>query len=106
MGFFYSVVRSMRSLPGYLFEIWLCPDYQGQLLPACLDFGPAGDPARELLESGSICFLVFWANSRLEAMQYYYSVVEYGIFSSDDERDFEPFPDTWFAVQQAYVDAL
>ncbi len=57
------------SQRGYIHEIWLCPDEDGELLPTCIHFGPAGNSARELNELGSFCAWLFFANSHFEAMQ-------------------------------------
>lgn len=43
----------MRTLLGYLHEVWLRPDEYGNLLPACIPSGPDGDAARALNEPES-----------------------------------------------------
>ena len=92
----------MRPL-GYLHEIWMCPDETGQLLPACIPFGPSGDRARELLEPGSECVWVFWSNTNYETMRIYYEFVGYGAYVTDEEWRNERYPDEWCEEQLQYL---
>ncbi len=96
----------MITPPGYLHEIWLRPDEDGYYLPACYAFGPTGDGARELNEPGSYCVLIFWASSHYEAMTFYYSFLNYGTYTTDQEWDYKPYPLKWFEEQRAYLNAL
>jgi len=84
----------------------MCPDENGELLPACLPFGPSGDAARALNEPGSACVFVFWENSHYEAMRFYYSFLGYGTYTTDQEWDFRPYPEEWLDEQRAYINAL
>jgi hypothetical protein len=96
----------MPAPPGYLHEIWMRPDEHGQLLPACLPFGPAGDGARALNEPGSSCVFVFWANSYFEAMTFYYSFLGFGTYTTNEEWDYKPYPQDWLEEQRGYINAL
>lgn len=58
----------MTKAPGYLHEVWYCPDGRGNCLPACIPHGPAGDAARSLNEPGSEWVWTFWASSHIQAM--------------------------------------
>ena len=93
-------------LRGYLHEIWFCPDGSGNLLPACLPFGPDGDAARALNEPGSRCVYIFWANSHYEAMCIFYAFVDYGNYSTEFSADFEHYPHEWLQAQSEYINAL
>jgi hypothetical protein len=37
------------SQRGYIHEIWLCPNEDGELLPTCVYFGPAGNSLQILI---------------------------------------------------------
>lgn len=94
------------SSRGYIHEIWLCPNDDGQLLPCCLPFGPAGDAARELNEAGSICVWLFFADSHFEAMQIYNQFNEYGEYATSDQRSYQPYPESWYIEQHDYLHGL
>ena len=74
-------------------EIWLCPDDQGQWLPACLLAGPDGDAARRLLEPGSRLIHTFEAASHFEAMTAYYRFMDFGTYTTDQAWDYQPYPE-------------
>lgn len=101
-----QTVEIMLTPPGFLHEVWLRPNEYGQYLPACLHFGPSGDKAREMNEPGSICVLIFWANSHFEAMTFYYSFLDYGTYTTDEEWDYKLYPLEWFEVQRVYLNTL
>lgn len=87
----------MKTLPGYLHEIWMSPDeIEGEYLPSCIAFGPSGDGARALLEIRSYCVVVFWANCHYEAMQFYYSFLGRGTYTTDQDWDYQKYPEEWY----------
>lgn len=88
---------------GYIHEIWLCPNEDGDLLPACIHFGPAGNAARELNERGSVCVWLFFANSHYEAMRIYYEFCEFGAYTTSEDSDHQPYPESWYREQQNYL---
>lgn len=98
----------MKTLPGYLHEIWMSPDENndGEYLASCIALGPSGDRARALLETGSYCVLVFWASCHNEAMQFYYSFLGYGTYTSDQDWDYQEYPIEWHEEQRSYLCAL
>jgi len=94
------------SLRGYIHEVWLCPSDDGSLLPSCIDFGPAGNPARELNAPGSVCVWLFFANSHFEAMQIYYQFCGFGEYTTSEQQDHQPYPESWCLEQQKYLYGL
>ena len=91
---------------GFIHELWLTPDEDGELLPSCIAFGPSGNVARNLLESGSYCVWMFWANSHVEAMQTYYDYLGFGKYTTDQQWDFERYPENWYSEQNDYMQSL
>ena len=91
---------------GYLHEIWLSPQEDGQLLESCIPFGPSGDGARALQEDGSYCILFFWANSHFEAMTYYYQFFGRGRYSTNEEWDHTTYPLAWVEEQRNFINRL
>ena len=93
----------MRHSLGYLHEVWLCPDGHGQSLPACIPYGPDGDAARALNESGSEWVWTFWTSSHAETMAVYYEFVGYGEYSVQDDLDRQPYSPAAYERQMAYL---
>lgn len=91
---------------GYIHEIWLCPNEDGELLPECIPFGPAGDASRDLHEPGSVCVWLFFANSHYEAMQIFYEFCGYGAYTTSEDWDFQKYPESWYREQQDYLQNL
>ena len=81
-------------------EIWLDPDEEGQLLPACILAGPMGDDARRLLGPEAKLHSTFEAWSHFEAMTIYYRIFDRGAYQTDQEWDRQPYPDAWLDVQR------
>jgi len=94
------------SFRGFIHEIWLCPSDDGELLPSCIPFGPAGSSARELNEPGSVCIWLFFANSHFEAMQIYYQFNDLGEYTTSEQQDHQPYPESWYIEQQYYLCGL
>lgn len=93
----------MRTLLGYLHEVWLCPDEYGNLLPACIPSGPDGDAARALNEPESKWVWTFWAHSHAETMRVYYEFVGYGVYAVQNDVDYQPYSPDVCERQMAYL---
>ena len=62
--------------------------------------GPMGDCARGLLEPGSRLVWTVEADSHFEAMTKYYEFAGRGIYTTDQESDFQPYPHGWADLQR------
>lgn len=93
----------MGKAPGYLHDVWLCPDGHGNFLPACIANGPDGDAARALNEPGSEWVWTFWASSHAEAMSIYYEFVGYEKYSPNGDEDFQPYLQAVCERQATYL---
>lgn len=93
----------MRKAPGYLHDVWYCPDGHGNSLPACIPHGPDEDAARTLNEPGSEWVWTFWASSHAEAMSIYYEFVGYGKYTTQYDDDLLPYSQAMHERQAAYL---
>ena len=78
-------------------ELW--EDVDG-LHTFCLT-GPHGDGARSLLSPGAKLIWTVEAGSHYEAMTAFYEFVGYGVYSTDQEWDCQPYPEEWVQEQNA-----
>lgn len=60
--------------------------------------GPHGDDARALLSAEARLIWTVEAESHFEAMSKYYSYKGWGIYTTDEEWDLQPYPREWEAV--------
>jgi hypothetical protein len=79
-----------------LHELWESPEGLGTF---CLA-GPDGDGARALLEPGSKLVWTVEADSHFEAMSLYYARMGWGPYTTEHERDRQPYPQEWLARQK------
>ncbi len=80
-------------------EVWEEIDEDGQSLPGCCLAGPDGAGFRRLLSSSAHLVTTFEASSYFEAMNKYYEIVEYGKYQTEDQSDFDPYPQEWASRQ-------
>lgn len=80
-----------------VFETWR---EKGGGVTVCLA-GPDGDGARALLDKSARLVRVFEAGSHFEAMTLHYAAMGWGQYTTNQDWDLTPFPEEWFARQQA-----
>lgn len=73
-------------------ELWV--DKEG-LDTFCLS-GKRGDEARKHLGNGAKLSWTVEAESHFEAMTAYYKYRGYGVYTTDQEWDMQPYPEEWF----------
>jgi hypothetical protein len=73
-------------------ELW--EDTEEGTSMVCLA-GQRGEGARSLLSSNARLTWTFEAESHYEAMTVYYSHMGWGEYATDQEQDFQPYPDEW-----------
>lgn len=98
-----NLLPMMRSLPGFLHEVWEYRDEGGDELWACIAFGPAGEAARTFEGGLGSCILVFWADSHFEAMSWYHDFLSREQYTSEDPWDVTRYPSDWYATQEAFA---
>ena len=65
--------------------------------------GPRGDAARSKLPADAKLVWTVWAKCHFEAMTRYYERQGWGVYTTDQPWDFEPYPNEWVAEQQAFL---
>lgn len=78
-------------------EVWI--DEEG--LPGMCLAGPMGDAFRALLGGGAQLVTTIDASSHFEAMQKYNAYLDREPYTTDQEWDYQPYPDDWLRVQAA-----
>ena len=61
----------------------------------CCLAGPRGDGARAMSSEGAKLLTTFEAGSHFEAITIYYSYLDRGAYSTDQEWDHERYPEEW-----------
>lgn len=71
-------------------------------MPGCCLAGPGGDDARLLFAEGGPARLVstFEAGSHFEAMNKYHQHMGWEPYTTDQQQDYEPYPEEWLKVQR------
>ena len=82
-----------------LHELWIDAD---ELEMFCLA-GSMGDKARASLQSGARLVWTIEAGSHFEAMTKYYEHTSRGVYKSEQDWDYKPYPDDWLAAQSKKV---
>ena len=77
-------------------ELW--EDADGNGFTFCLA-GSMGDGARSHLEPGAKLIWTVEASSHFEAMTAYYKFMNWGVYTTDQEWDLQPYPSEWFDAQ-------
>ena len=62
--------------------------------------GPRGVQARQLLDSRARLVKVISAGSHFEAMTSYYKLLGWGVYTTDQPDDHQPYPREWILEQQ------
>ena len=57
--------------------------------------GPHGESARGLLSPSAELIWTVEADSHFEAMTQYYAFMGWGVYTTDQEWDMNPYPDDW-----------
>jgi hypothetical protein len=83
-----------------LLEVWEDIGDQGESLPALLCAGPRGEECRRLLGPKAHLLTTIWARSHFEAMTVYYGLMGWGEYTTDQEWDYQPYPEEWLLEQQ------
>ena len=73
-------------------ELWEEADGAGHTF--CLA-GPRGDDARQMLGPGAKLIWAVEAGSHFEAITEYYKFMGWGEYTTDQERDTQPYPGEW-----------
>lgn len=92
----------MPSEEGLLHELWECADDGGLSFTFCLA-GPRGDGARRSLSVGTKLVWTVWAKSHFEAMTRYYERQGWGVYTTDQSWDVEPYPAEWVQEQRQFL---
>jgi hypothetical protein len=82
-----------------LHEIWVERDDDPRGLTSLCLAGPMGDAHRALLAPGARMIGRFRAGSHYEAMSIYYAFMGWGVCSTCQPQDHEPYSDEWAALQ-------
>jgi hypothetical protein len=84
-----------------LHEVWEDTEADGQSLSGCCLAGPDGDAFRKLLSSNAHMIYGFEAGSHFEAMTTYYRLMGWGVYTTTESRDVEPYPADWLTRQRS-----
>jgi hypothetical protein len=76
-------------------ELWRSPD---GLTGLCLS-GPMGDSFHSLLETDSKLVQIIEGSSHYDVMTKYYKIMGWGEYTTEFQRDYEPYPDEWRTIQ-------
>lgn len=95
----------MNGAASILHELWECAEDEGATFTFCFA-GPRGDGARKTLTPDSTLVWSVWAGSHFEAMTLYYERQGWGVYTTDQAWDVEPYPAEWVAEQQAFFAGL
>jgi hypothetical protein len=80
-------------------ELW---DEGGGHMTLCLA-GPMGDAARAMLEPGARLVWQVEAGSHFEAMTLYYKHLGRGVYTTDQDWDYQPYSDDWRRIQDSQL---
>jgi hypothetical protein len=80
-------------------EIWEDFGAEGESLPTLCLAGPLGDGCRNVLGPGAPLLTTFEAGNHYEAMTIYHRLMGWGVYTTDQPGDYEPYPDEWHAKQ-------
>ncbi len=83
-----------------LMEIWLDRTGDGPAHPLMEFAGPRGDHSRALLSKNAKLLTTVWASTHFEAMTLYYAIMGWGVFTTDQLWDFDPYPEEWVDEQR------
>jgi hypothetical protein len=83
-----------------LLEVWEDFGDKGESLPALVYAGPRGDKSRRLLGPKAKLVTTIRAGSHFGAMTIYYRLMGWGEYTTDQESDYQPYPEEWFREQQ------
>jgi hypothetical protein len=86
-----------------VFEVWLDPEPDGQMLPGLCLAGPMGDGFRALLTEHAFRADTLTGHSHFDVMTKYWRRQGWGDYRTEHPEDHEPFPEQWFQVQRAYL---
>ncbi len=81
-------------------ELWEDFGDEGESLPGLCLAGPMGDGFRKLLSPRAKLVTTFDDGSHFEAMTSYYELIGWGVYSTDQPWDLQPYPEEWFRVQE------
>jgi hypothetical protein len=91
----------MNGSKGLLHELWECNEDGGLVSTFCYA-GPKGDGARRMLPADATLVWTVWASSHFDAMTKYYERQGWGVYTTDQPWDFEPYRVEWVQEQQQY----
>jgi hypothetical protein len=92
----------MEGDAGILHELWEAVEDEGITFTFCFA-GPRGDGARKTLPANARLIWTVWAGSHFEAMTRYYERQEWGVYTTGQAWDFEPYPAEWVQEQCQYL---
>ena len=76
-------------------ELWIDPEGLAALCYA----GPMGEDARSLLPPGSQLVWEVEGGSHFEVMTLYYEHMNWGIYATELDWDYQPYPEEWRRIQ-------
>lgn len=77
-------------------ELWIESDQEKTF---CLA-GPMGDAARRMMLPGARLAWTVEAASHFDAMTKYYAHMDWGVYTTEHEVDYQPYPDEWLRIQR------
>ncbi len=92
----------MAGENGLLHELWEYREDGMNLCTFC-HAGPTGDGARKTVPADAKLVWTVWAGSHFEAMTRYYERQGWGVYTTDQAWDFEPYPVEWIGEQQQFL---
>jgi hypothetical protein len=84
-------------------EVWEAVS-DGMTLYACSLAGPDGNGCRGFMEPGARLLTTYEAGSHFEAMTVYNRYPGRETYTTNEVRDYRPYPDEWLAVQQRHAE--
>ena len=82
-----------------LLEVWQEIEDEGETFSLILA-GPRGVQARQLLGSNARLVKVISAGSHFEAMTSYYKLLGWGVYTTDQPDDYQPYSREWMLEQR------
>lgn len=86
-----------------IFELWLDPEPDGQMLPGLCQAGPMGDGFRLLLNEGAIRVGTLSGHSHFDVMTRYWKYQGWGEYKTEHSEDYQPFPEQWLHIQRSHL---
>ena len=97
--FVLAALAEERQATCLVHEVWERVE-DGTALTGVCDAGPRGDGCRASFGPGARLLTTFTSCSHFEALTIYYRYMDWGVYTTDQEWDREPYPAEWVAEQR------